>query len=66
MSTIRANLTWAFAYNLLALPLAAGVLARWTGWAIPAQWGAAAMASSSVIVVTNSLRLRWIRLGGRS
>jgi len=64
MSTIRANLIWAFGYNLIALPLAAGVLAPWTGWSLPPQWGAAAMASSSLIVVLNSLRLHWVRLDG--
>lgn len=63
MSTIRANLAWAFGYNLLALPLAAGVLAPWTGWMPPPSWSAAAMASSSVLVVLNSLRLRWAKLG---
>ena len=62
MGTIRANLAWAFGYNVVALPLAAGVLAPWTGWAIPAPWSAAAMAASSVLVVSNSLRLRWARL----
>ena len=64
LTTIRANLIWAFGYNLIALPLAAGVLAPWTGWSLPPQWGAAAMASSSLIVVLNSLRLRWVRLDG--
>ena len=64
MQTIRQNLTWAFAYNVLALPLAAGVLAPWLDWSIPPHWGAAAMAGSSVLVVTNSLRLSWVRLTG--
>jgi len=52
--------TWpgAFGFNLLALPLAAGALVPWTHWSLPASWGAAAMTSSSVIIVTNSLRLR--------
>jgi Cu+-exporting ATPase len=57
LRTIRQNLVWAFAYNLVALPVAAGALAPWTGWSPPPHWGAAAMALSSVIVVTNSLRL---------
>ncbi len=56
-STIRTNLTWAFAYNALALPLAAGVLVPWNDWSIPPQWAAAAMAGSSLFVVLNSLRL---------
>ncbi|MEW6070994.1 MAG: heavy metal translocating P-type ATPase [Planctomycetota bacterium] len=63
MATIRANLLWAFGYNLVALPLAAGALAPWTGWSIPAPAAAAAMAGSGVLVVANSLRLRWARLG---
>ena len=61
-STIRSNLAWAFGYNVVALPLAAGVLAPWTSWSLPATWAAAAMAGSSVLVVTNSLRLRLVRL----
>ena len=62
MGTIRTNLAWAFGYNLLGLPLAAGLFVPWTGWSIPAPWAAAAMAGSSVLVVTNSLRLRWRRI----
>ena len=62
MATIRENLAWAFAYNVIALPLAAGALTPWTGWAMPPHWSAAAMAASSVIVVTNSLRLNWAQL----
>ncbi len=59
LRTVRQNLAWAFGYNLLALPVAAGALAPWTGWSIPPAWAAAAMSASSVLVVTNSLRLRW-------
>lgn len=62
MSTIRGNLSWAFGYNLLALPLAAGILTPWTDWVLPAQVGAAAMSGSSLLVILNSLRLRWTRL----
>ncbi len=62
-ATIRANLLWAFGYNVLALPLAAGALSPWTSWSLPASWAAATMAASSVIVVTNSLRLRNVKLG---
>jgi Cu+-exporting ATPase len=56
--TIRQNLGWAFVYNVLGIPLAAGVLYPWTGWVLSPVVASAAMALSSVSVVTNSLRLR--------
>ncbi len=60
---IRQNLAFAFGYNLLALPIAAGLLQPWTGlWLDPAIAGAA-MALSSVSVISNALRLRKLRLG---
>ncbi|MFT5687826.1 MAG: Cu+-exporting ATPase [Planctomycetota bacterium] len=59
LGTIRSNLAWAFGYNVIALPLAAGVLVPWTNWALPASVGAATMAGSSLLVVLNSLRL-WL------
>lgn len=62
MATIRQNLAWAFGYNIVLVPMAAGALAPFTGWSLPAGWAAAAMAGSSVLVVANSLRLRWRRL----
>ena len=62
LSTIRANLFWAFAYNFLGLPLAAGALSPWIALTITPAWAAAAMSASSVCVVLNSLRLRWARL----
>jgi P-type Cu+ transporter len=58
LRTIRQNLFWAFAYNTLGIPLAAGVLEPWTGWSLSPVVASAAMALSSVSVVTNSLRLR--------
>jgi Cu+-exporting ATPase len=62
LSTIHANLMWAFGYNVLALPLAAGVFEPWTGWEVPSGVAAAAMAGSSVLVVASSLRLRRVSL----
>jgi Cu+-exporting ATPase len=59
--TIRHNLVWAFGYNVLALPLAAGALAPW-GWRMSPMVAGAAMALSSVSVVLSSLRLRSVRL----
>jgi len=61
LRTIRANLVWAFGYNVVAIPLAAGALVPWTDWAMPPGVSAAAMAGSSLLVVLNSLRLWLVR-----
>jgi len=58
LRTIKQNLVWAFAYNLLLLPIAAGALVPCSGIRLPAAAAAAAMALSSVSVVGNSLLLR--------
>jgi Cu+-exporting ATPase len=58
MSVIRQNLFWAFAYNVVGIPLAAGALRPVTGWELSPAFAAAAMALSSVSVLANSLRLR--------
>ncbi|HIZ85643.1 MAG TPA: heavy metal translocating P-type ATPase [Candidatus Coprenecus stercoravium] len=56
--TVRQNLFWAFIYNIIAVPVAAGVLYPINGFLLNPMIGGAAMALSSVSVVTNSLRLR--------
>ncbi len=61
MRTIRQNLAWAFGYNLVLIPVAAGALFPLTGWLLSPALAAGAMALSSVSVVTNSLRLRRFR-----
>lgn len=58
MANIRQNLFWAFAYNASLIPLAAGVLYPSLGLLLSPVFAAAAMALSSVIVITNALRLR--------
>jgi len=58
MRVIRQNLFWAFGYNIIGIPIAAGLLYPWTGWTLSPMIASAAMALSSVSVVANSLRLR--------
>lgn len=58
---IHMNLFWAFFYNILGIPLAAGVLFPVFGWRLSPMIGSAAMSLSSVCVVTNALRLRFFK-----
>jgi len=58
MANIRQNLAWAFGYNVLLIPVAAGVLVPFGGPMLSPMLGAGAMALSSVLVVSNALRLR--------
>ncbi len=62
LRTIKQNLVWAFLYNVLLIPVAAGVLVPFIGFRLPGVAAAAAMALSSVSVVANSLLLRVRRL----
>jgi Cu+-exporting ATPase len=62
MRNIRQNLFLAFVYNMVGVPVAAGVLYPFTGTLVSPIWASAAMTFSSVSVITNALRLRRVRL----
>ncbi|MGN1111982.1 MAG: heavy metal translocating P-type ATPase [Acutalibacteraceae bacterium] len=64
LRNIHENLFWAFIYNVIGIPLAAGALIPVFGWQLTPMFGAAAMSLSSVCVVTNALRLNFVKLHG--
>ena len=63
LGRIRLNLFWAFAYNVLGIPLAAGAFHPWTGWTLSPMIASGMMSLSSISVVLSSLRLAHQRLG---
>ena len=63
LSNIHQNLFWAFIYNIIGIPLAAGVWISSLGWKLNPMFGAAAMSLSSFCVVTNALRLNLVNIG---
>ncbi len=62
LKNIHENLFWAFIYNIIGIPLAAGVWIPLLGWQLNPMFGAAAMSLSSFCVVTNALRLNLLRI----
>jgi Cu2+-exporting ATPase len=62
VNTIKQNLFWAFIYNLIGIPIAAGILYPINGFLLDPMIAGAAMALSSVSVVGNSLRLKYSKL----
>lgn len=62
LRNIRQNLFWAFIYNIIGIPLAAGAYSRLLGWDMDPMFGAAAMSLSSFFVVSNALRLNFLNV----
>ena len=62
LRNIKGNLFWAFFYNGLGIPLAAGLFTPWLGWSLNPMFAGVAMCLSSISVVGNALRLRKVQL----
>ena len=62
LRNIHENLFWAFFYNIIGIPLAAGCYVAAFGWTLNPMFGAAAMGLSSFCVVSNALRLNWLKV----
>ncbi len=62
LKNIHENLFWAFSYNIIGIPLAAGAFVPLTGWELNPMFSAAAMSISSFLVVSNALRLNFVKL----
>ncbi len=62
---IRENLFWAFIYNAVGIPLAMGIFTSALGWELNPMFGAAAMSLSSFCVVSNALRLNFVKINGK-
>lgn len=65
LRNIHQNLFWAFIYNVIGIPLAAGLFIPMFGWQLDPMFAAAAMSLSSFCVVTNALRLNLLDIGGK-
>lgn len=66
LSNIHQNLFWAFSYNIIGIPLAAGVFIPVLGWQLNPMFAAAAMSLSSFLVVSNALRLNLYKIYAKS
>lgn len=62
LTNIHENLFWAFIYNIIGIPLATGLFTSWFGWELEPMFGALAMSLSSFCVVTNALRLNFVKV----
>ncbi len=65
LRNIKENLFWAFIYNVIGIPVAAGVFINLFGWRLNPMFAAAAMSLSSFCVVTNALRLNFFKTGAK-